>query len=687
MFRSENAENSRMVMLSGGCKHRETPILGRIFGWNMNQATLKAVSATLCAALIGLAGTTFGARSSAAAETASGASLADLLEAAGAEPTGAVVDPTSNGVAMFAVDQVGDDLEIIRFHAATKGEAAALSELALDEGAIAVEIDTPVASVGDPLEYQQWALSSSSTSFRSAWTRTTGTGVVVAVVDSGVRKTHQDLAGATLTGIDLVTDSGDGSNDQNGHGTHVAGIIASRTNGVGIVGGAPGVKILPIRVLDENGSGFSSNVAEGIIWATDHGANVINLSLGGTTPSNASQAAIRYAIEHDVVVVAAAGNNAAVDNAPLYPGAFPESIAVGSVSSNMVRSTFSNYAEYVDVVAPGDGILSTWHSSDSAYAYMSGTSMATPYVAATAALVFANNPTFTSEQVRRRIETTANNLGPAGHDPEYGNGIIDPANASAIALPTGGDEGRGYLVVTNNGNVWAHGAAAHHGDLNGFPVGSPVVAAALTASGEGYWLATRNGRIFAFGDAVNHGQIYGSWVTSPVVAMTANLTGDGYLMLTANGSVYAFGAAMNYGSAPAGTVARDIEITSSGAGYWILVKNGEAFPFGDAEGREVMQVDNVGHGAVSFSLSADESGFWAVRGDGTVSAYGTETLGSLSTYAAGVGRHGRKLRSVSGGDGYYILTRNGAVFSFGTAKYFGSKKLSKSIAVDLLTLT
>src|SRR6185503_18095428 len=163
-----------------------------------------------------------------------------------------------------------------------------------DTQVLSTEDEQPVAQLGDPLRTQQWALD--ETSFEAAWPAERGSGVTVAVVDTGVLASHQDLVGAVVPGTDLASDAhsvdpdGTGRVDPGGHGTHVAGIIGARTNnGLGIAGAAPAVKIMPVRVLDAHGSGVASDVAEGIIWAADHGARVINLSLGGG-PSPGMQA-------------------------------------------------------------------------------------------------------------------------------------------------------------------------------------------------------------------------------------------------------------------------------------------------------------------------------------------------------------------------------------------------------------
>ena len=233
---------------------------------------------------------------------------------------------------------------------------------------------------------------------------TRGRGVKVAIVDSGVEAAHQDLVGSVLPGKDYVNPADDGRIDPNGHGTHVAGIIAAHVdNGLGIDGAAPDVHILPVRVLDANGGGDASNVAKGIIWAADHGARVINLSLGGGKSPGIEQA-MQYANSKGAVVLAAGGNNGDAGNAPMYPAAYPEAIAVAAVDSSLTHPAFGNTGNYLDVSAPGVGIVSLWGTSPTAYADASGTSMATPYASAEAALIIAATPTLSAARVKQLMD-------------------------------------------------------------------------------------------------------------------------------------------------------------------------------------------------------------------------------------------------------------------------------------------
>ncbi len=307
------------------------------------------------------------------------------------------------------------------------------SDGTLDVVAIEAPSQVTLAATGvaarDPYRSQQWGLD--DLAIESAWSRSVGSHVDIAIVDTGVAATHPDLRGRVCSGVaflggDGVTRTGKGAADPQGHGTHVAGIAAAATgDGVGISGVAPHARLVPVRVMDDQGRGHASDVARGIVWAVDHGAEVINLSLGGPgTPS--MQSAVDYALDHDVVVVAAAGNDGP-DGDASFPGAFDGAIAVASYDRNGVVSSFSTRGTYVDVAAPGRSILSSLRTGD--WGFMSGTSMATPHVAGLAALLLADDPSRTPNQVRHRIESTAVDAGTSGRDTAYGAGRVRPTAA------------------------------------------------------------------------------------------------------------------------------------------------------------------------------------------------------------------------------------------------------------------
>jgi subtilisin family serine protease len=266
--------------------------------------------------------------------------------------------------------------------------------------------------------------------------------VTIAIIDTGVDLEHPDLQANLLSGYDFV-DNDTVPEDGNGHGTNVAGIAAAALNGIGVAGVAPTAKILPVRVLDNSGSGYISDIASGIVYAADR-AEVLNLSLGSTSSSQTLLDAINYAVNtQGRLVVAAAGNcgdlnypynGCAYQNQTVYPAAYSGVIAVAATTSYDTRASFSNVGSYVDLAAPGVSIYNTYYGNS--YTYESGTSQATPHVSGLAALVWAQNPTYTAAQVWNQIASTAVDLGAPGFDTSFGAGRIDVQQALGLtALP------------------------------------------------------------------------------------------------------------------------------------------------------------------------------------------------------------------------------------------------------------
>lgn len=253
----------------------------------------------------------------------------------------------------------------------------------------------------------------------------TGSGTVVAVIDTGVDASHPDLVGQTVDGYDAVANTplpAGTSTDPYGHGTHVAGIIAAHTgNGIAVSSVAPGTKIMPLRVLDANGEGYDTDVVEAILWAVDHGADVINLSLGGPETSSILQDAVMHATTSGVPVVASAGNSGADTNEPSYPAYYPQAIAVASHAAGGQRSRFSTTGDFVDISAPGSAILSTMPNSTTEFS--SGTSMSAPHVSAALAILLAQG--LTVDKATGALMASATDAGTPGRDPEYGEGILD----------------------------------------------------------------------------------------------------------------------------------------------------------------------------------------------------------------------------------------------------------------------
>ncbi|TCP69398.1 S8 family serine peptidase [Baia soyae] len=267
-----------------------------------------------------------------------------------------------------------------------------------------------------------------------AWDVTKGSSsTVVAVVDTGVQGSHEDLAGKLVSGGHDFVDNDDNADDGQGHGTHVAGTIAATTNnGIGVAGVAPDVKILPVRVLDSNGSGTYEWVANGITYAADNGAKVINMSLGGSGGSQALEDAVNYAWGKGVVIMAAAGNTPST--APNYPAYYANCIAVAATDSNDAKASFSTYGDWVDVAAPGVDIIST--KMGGGYVKYSGTSMATPHAAGVAALVASQGKNHT--EVREILEATADKIAGTGPNWKYGR-----LNAYRAVINDRNDDGGG----------------------------------------------------------------------------------------------------------------------------------------------------------------------------------------------------------------------------------------------------
>jgi membrane-anchored mycosin MYCP len=258
----------------------------------------------------------------------------------------------------------------------------------------------------------------------------TGQGVIVAVLDSGVQADHPDLAGQVLPGTDLSTDNAyKGQIDTKNHGTGVAGVIAAKGGKGHMLGIAPGAKILPVLTADEPGQ----IVAQGIRWAVDHGAKVINISGGIQDPTEEEVAGVRYALDHDVVVVAAAGNTTQGDTHVIAPASIPGVIAV--VGTDRTGNAWSGnvHGPEVTLAAPAADIVTLAnHLSDlrpGGYVNVSGTSESAPMVAAAAALVRAKYPQLHVNDVINRLVSTADDLGAPGRDPVYGYGRLNIVKA------------------------------------------------------------------------------------------------------------------------------------------------------------------------------------------------------------------------------------------------------------------
>ncbi|MEB3224080.1 MAG: S8 family peptidase [Candidatus Sericytochromatia bacterium] len=264
---------------------------------------------------------------------------------------------------------------------------------------------------------------------------------VVAIIDSGIDMNHPDLKAKIVPASYNVLDKNNNPADDHGHGTHCAGIAAAiADNAEGVAGVAPGVGIMSVKVIDAKGRGSDATIAEGIVYAADHGAKVMSMSLGLYKRSQIIEDALQYALDKDVVLCASAGNNNALndpESAPHLPSTYPGVIEVAATDVLDKKARFSNFGKTVAVAAPGVDIVSTLPTkagqNTKPYGKMSGTSMASPYVAGLAALVRSQFPMMKQAEVKAHIQRTADDLGDQGFDPIFGHGRVNAFKAVSVA--------------------------------------------------------------------------------------------------------------------------------------------------------------------------------------------------------------------------------------------------------------
>jgi len=309
-------------------------------------------------------------------------------------------------------------------------EDSDLDGLEEDDDVEHIETDTPVTMFADTVDWGVHRIGADS-----IWDTTSGTGVTVAIIDTGIQTNHPDLAGNVVQGYDFVNDDTN-AYDDNGHGTHVAGIVAATQNSAGTVGASYSSKLMPIKVLNSSGNGYLSDVAQGVYYATDNGARVINLSLGTDYDSYTLKNAIQYATNKGVLVVAAAGND--YGSPCSYPAAYSNAICVVATDSNNKLASFSNVGG--ELAAPGVSNYSTFLGST--YRTLSGTSMASPHVAGAAATIMSACTTCSTTEVRNILRDTAIDLGAEGQDIIFGYGLVDFSNRYINTRRRGRDSSR-----------------------------------------------------------------------------------------------------------------------------------------------------------------------------------------------------------------------------------------------------
>ncbi|QOS99616.1 peptidase S8 [Brevibacterium sp. JNUCC-42] len=273
----------------------------------------------------------------------------------------------------------------------------------------------------DPLLNKQWHHKNINS--YGAWDVIKGSQKKVAILDTGVQLNHPDLQASLLPGKSFVSGAST-PNDDHGHGTHCAGLAAAiGDNGIGVSGVDGSAKIIPVKVLNAQGSGYTADIINGITWATDNGADIISMSLGGGAYQQSFQDAINYAWGKNKIIVAAAGNSGSSSFS--YPAAYNNVLAVAATDSNDGLAYFSNYGSWVDIAAPGVDIYSTYKNSG--YTNMSGTSMATPIAVSVLALTWGKEPGATNQQIVDRVLSTADQTPATGTS--YQNGRVNAFKA------------------------------------------------------------------------------------------------------------------------------------------------------------------------------------------------------------------------------------------------------------------
>ena len=557
---------------------------------------------------------------------------------------------------------------------------AAIAEYRDRGDVVDVEVDGRVKALLAPADREyarQWnlqpptAANQGTLNWEPAFPLHQGAGVLVAVVDSGLRFGGADAPESIRRDIDLdLVNDDDEAEDENGHGTHIIGTIAQKTNnivndvgGFSVAGVAPKASILPVKVLDRFGEGSVSDTAAGILHAAQQGAKVINLSLGGDYSRSLCEAVA--VASRSALVVAASGNEAEGGFVPVsYPGACPKAMGVGALRYNGSKAPYSNAGCELSATGPGgdlsssgrlfprtpageddrNGILQESYdpgrNADNGFAffYDSGTSMAAAHAAGAAAVLLGINPDLAT--VRRAMLASTRDLGTSGPDDDFGFGALDLGRA--ITLLQSGNvpvprQTLGYWMVATDGGMFSFGDAAFLGSTGDIRLNSPIVGMAKTVTGKGYWLVAADGGIFAFGDAGFFGSTGAIRLNQPIVGMAATGTGKGYWLVARDGGIFAFGDAAFLGST-GGTRLNSpivtITPTPTSDGYWLVAADGGIFAFGDAgffgsTGDIKLNKPIVGMASTCFG-----TGYWMVASDGGIFAFGNAPfLGSTGDIA------------------------------------------------------
>ena len=503
-----------------------------------------------------------------------------------------------------------------------------------------------------------------------AWDRVTGNdAMVMAIIDSGVQLSHPDLAGRLVPGYDFVNRDPTPEDDF-GHGTMVAGIAAATTNnGIGVAGAVWAGKILPVKVLDNQGAANDDNIAAGIRYAVDRGADVINLSLGGPGASTILQNAVDYATTNDVVVVGAAGNDG--DTEPHYPAACEGVVAVGAIDNFGNLASFSSRGSWISIVAPGVSITTT--SRVSSYGQGSGTSFSSPLVAAVAFLLRAADPNATQQSIVARLLDSADDLGAPGRDNLTGVGRVNARAALDETTFGTASAGSGYWMLASDGRVYSFGGAPFLGSARRSLSAGQAVDLEPNPANDGYWIVDAAGSVYSYGNAGYHGGIIAGTLLpgETVTSVSSSASGNGYWLFTTAGRVFAFGDAPWLGDLRAvrlnGPVLDSIP-SPSGNGYYMVGSDGGIFAFGDARFAGSMGATPLNAPVQSLVPDPDGVGYWLVASDGGVFAFEAAFRGS----AGNIKLNAPVTGMVPFGNGYLMVATDGGAFNYSDLPFSGS---------------
>lgn len=345
-------------------------------------------------------------------------------------------------------------------------------------------VASPGVARADEVRASQWYLTSLKVS--EAQRISKGDGVVVAVLDTGVEATHPDLKGAVLAGANVVRDGATGDRDTEGHGTGMAAVIAGRgrSGDRGVLGIAPAAKILPIRPVGEG-----SYIADGIRFAVENDAKVLNMSFGVSDSERLSEA-VREAVAADIVLVAAAGNSGDEGNKVEFPGGYPDVLTVSGTDQDGKVGGYSQHGPQVDLAAPGTDVLMAGLGDE--YRRAQGTSTAAAIVSGAAALIRAEYPQLTAEQVIDRLTSTAVDKGDPGRDDYYGHGTLDLVAALQAPPPSSAPPAQA-ATTGPPAAVPAAGAEDDEGGISPLAIVG-VGVALLIVAGAGALVAVRRAR-------------------------------------------------------------------------------------------------------------------------------------------------------------------------------------------------